>query len=130
MAVDPSTYLAEVELALIVSQIVARYEVVRSWYNTDDGYIRVRIALTNGDFLESTEYFVVDQGHVQIMDYRHQWMDGTRTSLRRRWDCTPHHPEVDGFPHHVHVGSEGNVVTGRVLGVIDLLHLIEKDMSV
>ncbi len=129
MAVDPSTYLAEVELALIVSQIVARYEVVRSWYNTDDGYIRVRIALTNGDFLESTEYFVVDQGHVQIMDYRHQWMDGTRTTLRRRWDCTPHQPEVNDFPHHVHVGSESNVIAGRVLGVIDLLRLMEKEIS-
>jgi hypothetical protein len=127
MALDPGAYLAEIELALIVSPIVAQYEVVRSWANSDDGYIRVRATLGNGDFLESTAYFVLDQESVEIVDYRHQWMDGTRTILRRRWDCTPHHPELDGFPHHVHVGNENDVLAGHVMGIIDLLQLLEQE---
>lgn len=83
--------------------------------------------LGNGDFLESTAYFVLDQESVEIVDYRHQWMDGTRTILRRRWDCTPHHPELDGFPHHVHVGNENDVLAGHVMGIIDLLQLLEQE---
>lgn len=106
MPSDPPSYLAEIELALIVSQIVAQYTVVRSWANTDDGYFRVRATLANGDFLEATEYFVLEQERVEIVDYRHQWMDASRKTLRRRWDCTPHHLEVDGFPHHVHGEDE------------------------
>ena len=128
MATDPAAYLAEIELALIASQSIAHYEVVRSWPNTDDGYIRVRATLANGDFLETTEYFVLEQDRVEIVDYRHQWMDRSRTILRRRWDCTPHHPEVEGFPYHVHVGSEDHVVPGQPLGVIDLLQLIEQEL--
>lgn len=129
MATNPAAYLADIELALIASQSIAHYEVVRAWTNTDDGYIRVRATLANGDFLETTEYFVMEQERVEIVDYRHQWMDASRTILRRRYDCTPHHPEVEGFPHHVHMGSEDHVVAGRKLGVIDLLQLLDQELS-
>ena len=129
MATNPAAYLTEIELALVVNQSIVQYEVVRSWTNADDGYIRVRATLANGDFLETTEYFVMEQERVEIVDYRHQWMDASRTILRRRYDCTPHHPEVEGFPHHVHVGSEDHVVAGRKLGVIDLLQLLDQELS-
>ena len=47
---DSATYLAEIEMALVASPIVAEYRLVRSWANTDDGYIRVlpfdRVVLT------------------------------------------------------------------------------------
>lgn len=129
MATNPAAYLAEIELALITSQSIAEYEVVRSWTNADDGFIRVRATLANGDFLETTEYFVLEQERVETVDYRHQWMDASRMVLRRRYDCTPHHPEVEGFPHHVHMGSEDRVVTGHTLGVIDLLQLLEQELS-
>ena len=129
MASDPSSYLADIELDLIASQIVIHYEVVRSWANTDDGYFRVRAVLANGDFLEATEYFILEQERVEIVDYRHQWMDDSRTILRRRWDCTPHHSEVESFPYHVHVYAEDQVVTGQRIGIIELLLLLEREMT-
>ena len=129
MASDPAAYLAEIELALIASQIVTEYNVVRSWSNTDDGFIRVRAVLANGDFLETTEYFAIEQGNVATIDYRHQWMDASREIFRARWDCTPHHPEIDGFPDHVHLDNEERVVPGQKLGLIDLLQLLEQEMT-
>lgn len=129
MASDPAAYLAAIELALIASQIVNEYNVIRSWSNTDDGYIRVRAILANGDFLESTEYFALEQGEIVTIDYRHQWMDASRELLRARWDSTPHHPEVDGFPYHVHLDSEDRVVPGQKLCLIDLLQLLEQKMA-
>jgi hypothetical protein len=86
---DVADYLAEVELALVSSPTVATYQVIRSWANTDDGYIRVRATLANGDFLEAAEYFVLEEGQLVTVDYRHQWMDGDRKTLRRRWDRHP-----------------------------------------
>ena len=56
---DPATYLAEIEMVLVASPIVAEYRLVRSWANTDDGYIRVRATLSNGGFLEAAEYFII-----------------------------------------------------------------------
>jgi hypothetical protein len=126
---DPATYLAEIEMALVASPIVAEYRLVRSWANTDDGYIRVRATLSNGDFLEAAEYFVIQEEQIVVVDYRHQWMDATRTVLRRRWDNTPHHPELDSFPHHCHVGDESHVVPGEPVGLIQVLALIEAEIG-
>jgi len=126
---DPSSYLAEVELALIGNSIIAGYELVRTWFNSDDGYIRLRAALTNGDFLEAAEYFVLRSGEPIPVDYRYQWMDGSRQRLRRRWDNTPHHPELTGFPNHVHMEGEERVVPGQPTGLLDLLRILESEIS-
>jgi len=126
---DPIAYLNEIILALIVSEIISDYTVIRRWANTDDGYIRIRASLINGDFLEASEYFVVEGGRMVTVDYRYQWMDGDRAVLRRRWDNTPHHPEVEGFPHHCHLGSETNVVPGKPLSLLQLLLLLKNEIS-
>jgi len=94
---EPAAYLNAVEVALLTSEVIAEYTLVASKINTDDGYFRLRATLANGDFLEAAEYFTVPEGKICIEDYRYQWMDGQRAVLRRRWDNTPHHPEVAGF---------------------------------
>lgn len=97
------THLLEIELSLVSSPIVISYQVIRSWGNADDGYMRVRARLNNGDFLEAAEYFVMEPSEIKVVDYRHQWMDGEKKQLRRRWDNTQHHLELDNAPYHCHV---------------------------
>lgn len=126
---DPTRYLDEIALALIASETISSYTVIRSWANTDDGYIRIRATLINGDFWEASEYFVVENDRIVSLDYRHQWMDGNRAVLRRRWDNTPHHPEVEGFPHHCHLGGETNVVPGEPLSLLQVLLLLETEIN-
>jgi hypothetical protein len=126
---DLSAYLTEIELALIRSPIIAAYQVIRSEVNTDDGYIRVRATLSNGDFLEAAEYFILVHDAILTDDYRYHWMDASKTVLRKRWDCTPDHPELPNFPHHVHIGDEQTVVPGQVLSLIDLLDILERDLA-
>ena len=65
---DIAAYLAQVELALVSSPIVAKYDIVRSWANTDDGYMRIRITLINSDFVEAAEYFVLQEGRIVTVD--------------------------------------------------------------
>jgi hypothetical protein len=119
------TYLAEIEMAMVSSPIIVEYRIIRSWAHTDAGYIRVRATLTNGDFLEAAEYFVLHGDQIVTIDYRHQWMNGDQKVLRRRWDSPPHHPELENFPHHVHVGSEDVVVPDQPMSLIELLSVLE-----
>ncbi|MCI0478449.1 MAG: DUF6516 family protein [Anaerolineales bacterium] len=126
---DPADYLAEVELALVSSPTIAEYRTVRAWANTDDGYLRIRATLTNGDFLEAAEYFVLENNQIVTVDYRHHWTDHAKQTLRRRWDNTPDHPELDNFPHHVHIGSKEVSVAGEPCSIIDLLRLLESEIS-
>lgn len=95
---DPVDYLGDIELALVSSPAVVEYHVLRSWTNTDDGYLRIRATLVNGDFLETAEYFVLDEEKIKTVDYRYQWMDAKKNTLRRRWDSTPDHPDLQNFP--------------------------------
>lgn len=127
---DGASYLTEVELALVGSPIVQEYEIVRFKINVDDGSIRLRAVLINGDFLEASEYFILRSGSRITVDYRYQWMDSTRMQLRRRWDSTPHYPGLANFPHHIHLDAEGTVVPGRVLSLLDLLKLLETEIGV
>lgn len=126
---EPAIHLAEIELALVSSPIVVEYQIIRFWANTDDGYVRIRATLYNGDFVEMAEYFVIERDDVEIVDYRHQWMDGQRKQLRRRWDNTPHHPELENAPHHCHVGGELLVEPSHPLDIVKALALIEIELG-
>lgn len=126
---DLVDYLVGIELALVSSPAVVEYHILRSWTNTDDGYLRIRATLVNGDFLEAAEYFVLNEGKIETVDYRHQWMDGEKSTLRRRWDSTPDHPHLQNFPHHVHVGAEGAVLPSHPMGILELLRYLETEFS-
>ena len=100
---DPVSYLEAIKRSLIVSPIIAEYRILKERATRTDGYLRLRATLTNGDFLEMVEAFERGPAEMVVVDYRHQWMDAAQSRLRRRWDGTPHHPELPGFPHHVHI---------------------------
>lgn len=120
-------YLAAIHLALVESPIVTSYTVVRQRVTSQSGHLCVRINLTNGDFLEAAEFFRLTPDGIQVADYRHQWMDGERTVLRKRWDSTPHHPDLENAPHHCHDGDENAVVPGQPMSIQDVLAVITRE---
>lgn len=108
--------------------IVQSTELVRRTVNRLDGYLRVRTLLTNGDFLKIALHIALQNGEAVLDSYRYQWMDGTRINLRRRWDDTPHFPQLSGFPHHCHVEQEENVEPSLPMDIKALLDLIARLM--
>ena len=124
-----ATYLDTIKLKLVTSRVVIEYQIVKERTTATDGYLRVRAALINGDFLEMAECFERGAERIKTVDYRQQWMDPTKTQLRRRWDNTPHHPELPNFPHHVHLESEGNVVAGQPMSICQVLDVLEELVS-
>ena len=73
MRVTVSDHLNEIEEALLLSPVVSQFVVTRRWVQSDAGYIRLRVTMTNGDLLESAEYLVLSEGQIVLEDYRHQF---------------------------------------------------------
>ncbi len=126
---DPETYLIEIKAKLAVSSFIRSINIVdERTVLSDRGYFRAQITLMNGDFLEVSEYFVLEEGRYIPKRYRYQWMDVTQRDLRKRWDNAEHFPSLAGFPHHVHIGSEEKVAPSKALCIIDLIDIIEKEI--
>ena len=128
MDVDAKAHLTETHARLSTSPVVGTVTVLEERVGYNYGYLRARLTLFNQDFLEVAEYFVVDAGRVQVQRYRYQWMDPVQQVLKKRWDNTKHFPDLPNFPHHVHVGSETEVVCGQVLSIIELIDLLEEQL--
>ncbi|MCG2778956.1 MAG: DUF6516 family protein [Desulfobacterales bacterium] len=124
---DPETYLIEIEVKLSVSSFIRSIEIIdERAVLSDRGYFRAQLTLVNGDFLELSEYFVLEEGRYVPKRYRYQWMDGVKRHLKKRWDNAEHFPSLSGFPDHVHIGGEENVVPSNPIRII---HIIEQELS-
>lgn len=122
-------YIREVKVRLATSPVVATVEIVSERSTENNGYLRARMWLTNGEFLEISEYFVVQAGGSSTLEYRYQWMDEGQQKLIKRWDNAEHYPDLPNFPHHVHVGDKGSVISGQSLSIIELLEMIEREIG-
>lgn len=126
---DASTYLEDIRVKLATSSVVSEVVIVRETHAEHQGFLRARLRLQNGDFLEVSEFFEIVNGQAQTLEYRYQWMDSARRRLYKRWDNAPHYPALSGFPHHVHVESESGVEPGSVLSIIALIEWFEGELG-
>lgn len=126
---DPQTYLTEIKAKLVASSVVASIEVEEEYTLPDRGYFRARLGLSNNDFLEVAEYFLVEERRCVTRRYRYQWMDESQQVLRKRWDNVEHFPDLPNFPHHVHAGEESRVEPGMPLSIIELVDVIEQELG-
>ncbi|MBC8265013.1 MAG: hypothetical protein H8E47_12925 [Anaerolineales bacterium] len=125
----PTKYVLQLKAKLVTSPIVASFNLVEEKVWPDRGYIRIRMSLSNGDFLEAAEYFLLEDDEYITRRYRYQWMDGERRELHKRWDNVEHYPDLPSFPHHVHVGKEENVEPGRRLSISQLLDVLASEIA-
>lgn len=111
-------------VALLAHPLVASVTLVKRRVNRFDGYFRARCVLVNGDFLEVALHISVVNDRTVIDDYRYQWMNHSQTILHRRWDNSPHHPELSGFPDHCHMAQ--SVEPARPMDLAALLDEIHR----
>ena len=71
--------------------------------------------------------FNIPGGVIQVATYSYHWT-GADGRLVRRWDNTPHFPGLAGFPHHIHDGSETNVLPGAPVSIFDVLDEIGRQL--
>jgi hypothetical protein len=127
---EARNYLNELKTRLATSTAIAVIEGVTELEIGDRGYFRGRLSLSNGDFREVSEYFIIRGGKPETVEYRYQWMDNSKQRLIRRWDNARHFSELPNFAHHVHVGHEKQVVPGQAMSILNLIDLIEQQLDV
>ncbi len=121
-------YLDELKMRLLLSPIIVSYRITAERELNDRGYFRARLTLVNGDFLEVSEYFILQNGRCVTLEYRYQWMNGSQQQLIKRWDNARHFPNLPNFPHHIHDHSETHVIPGNPLSIIELMTAIESEL--
>ncbi|NJL98827.1 MAG: hypothetical protein HC818_04415 [Synechococcaceae cyanobacterium RM1_1_27] len=126
---SPAGYIAAIKTALDQSPVIATWTLLNEMTLSNRGHIRVRLTLSNGDFVEASEFFSVGSTSIQQQRYRYQWMDPSKTQLRKRWDNAPHFPEIATFPHHVHIEQENQVLPSTLLGMLDLVAHLESSIT-
>lgn len=84
MIPSPADHITEIKIALDYSPIVETWTLLNEMTLGDRGHIRVRLPLSNGDFVEASEFFTISPAGIRQQRYRYQWMDTTKTQLRKR----------------------------------------------
>ena len=106
-----------------------RYDVLE----TDEEDIlvyRIRISMPAGRILEMRER-IVSSKRDETFDttaYSFHWQD-RNGKLIRRWDSAPHFPDLDGFPHHIHIGGSDTVIPGEPIKAVEMLAEIDAEIS-
>ena len=111
-----SEYLKTVKTLLLTNPLVDNFQIVRERMTANDGHIRVRMTLINGNLMEFSEYVQRPEDDIQVVTYSYHCTDSFR-SLIVRWDNTPHFPDLDGFPHHKHIGYPETVQAGQPMNI-------------
>jgi hypothetical protein len=117
-------YIEDVKEALLTDPFVVSLRIARERATTTDGHIRARLTLLDSSQLEFSEYVQRQpDGSMRIVTYSY---NRTRASgeLIRRWDNTPHYPQLAGYPHHIHDGSADRVLPGEPVNVFEVLDLV------
>lgn len=110
-------YLESIKERLLTDALVSSFEIVRERATVTDGYLRARLVLTNEQRLEFSEYVQRSaDGNIQVITYSYHW-SSKQDQLIRRWDNTPHFPNLAGFPHHIHDGAEDKVISGMSMSI-------------
>lgn len=120
-------YLKELDELISASPEVIDIEIIRrSVWDTELEKIalyRYRLNMRDRSLLELTERLVEVKGTLSIKRYRHHWQNHDGQVIKR-WDNAPHHLEIDTFPHHLHDGSESNVIRHGEINGLNALKIV------
>jgi hypothetical protein len=119
-------YLDAVKERLTTDPLVAGFSIGRERITLVDGHLRARLTISDGSQLEFSEYVQRSpDDQIKVVTYSYHWADADG-NLIRRWDNTPHFPDLPGFPHHVHDGRAGSVVPGEPVSIFLVLDEITR----
>ena len=122
-------YLESVKALLLTSQIITSFQIIRERQSLVDAHLRVRLILSDGSLLEFSEYVQhLPDNAITVVTYSYHWAT-SNGNLRRRWDNTPHFPNLSGFPHHIHDGETNTVGAGIATNFFAVLEQIEQQLG-
>ena len=121
-------YLEGIIGELSVSPVVSSFIVVKRKVGYEEGYIRIKCSLANGDLLEFAEYVEVRKAEVYTGTYSFHWQTSGKR-LIKRWDNVRHHKELGAFPYHLHLPDK-QAVDSKPMDLKKVLAEIEKALGI
>jgi Family of unknown function (DUF6516) len=122
-------YLDSIKERFVTDPIVTEFHTVRERSTLVDGHLRARLNLDDASQLEFSEYVQCSPaGEITVITYSYHWADAS-DQLIKRWDNTPHFPELPGFPDHIHDGATGQVASGQPMSIFAVLDEIARVLS-
>ena len=116
-----TAYRQSIQDRLLSDPLIAHIQVIRERATAGDAHLRARLTLSDGSWLEFSEYArQMPDGQVRVVTYSYHWADAAG-QLIRRWDNTPHFPDLPDAPHHVHDGASDAVASGHPVSLFDVL---------
>jgi hypothetical protein len=115
---NPIDYIESVKERHSTDSIVVSFVIIREFSNLNEGFIRARANLTNGDILDFSE-LTTQANDPELISYRYQWLDRNNKHIRR-WDNALHYPKLKNFPHHIHIG-EKEIASGAPKNIFMIL---------
>jgi len=123
-----SDYLNRIKAIVLEYSWVHGIKIIQERAFGDLGMLRIKLNLLDNSQLEMFEYFSVEEGQYQVKKYSFHWQKSSG-DLIRRWDNAAHHPEIENFPHHVHVGENQNILPGEAMNIKKVLLIIGKELD-
>lgn len=119
-------YFKSVKKRILTDSFIVDFEVLKERDRSKNGHLRVRIFFQNESMLEFSEYLEENvNNEVVLVSYSYHWID-KNGNLLRRWDNTPHFPDLPNAPHHIHEGETGEVTPGKPTNIFAVLDEIAK----
>ncbi|MBN1814890.1 MAG: hypothetical protein JXA14_23830 [Anaerolineae bacterium] len=122
-------YLNAVKERLLTDPVVSGFHIVRERATLVDAHLRARLTLSDGSLLEFSEYVQRSpEDRISVVIYSYHWANANG-NLIRRWDNTPHFPDLPGFPRHIHDGRAETVSSGEPVSIFSVLDVIAGNLS-
>ncbi len=122
-------YLDSIKERLLTDPVVSSFHVIRERSTLADGHLRARLTLTDNSWLEFSEYVQrSSDGQINVVTYSYHWANA-HGDLIRRWDNTPHFPNLPDFPHHIHDERTQSVKPGQPVSVFAVLDEISRFLT-
>ena len=121
-------FIWDIKIALLLSPIVKSFNVIKERFSSKDGHLRIKCNLINNDILEFSIFAEMIDNIPSLENYSYHWQQN-KGKLIRRWDNTPHNPELESLPHHVHVSEEANVESSDPKDIQKILTIIEQKID-
>lgn len=121
-------YLDGIIHDLVVNHVVSSFKVLKREVGEEDGYIRIKCNLSNGDILEFAEYIRVIKNMIRLETYSFHWQSADG-KLVKRWDNVKHHKDVSTYPYHLHLPNDA-VIDSEPMNLKKVLAEIEKVLPI
>lgn len=95
-------FVSEIEKSIDSSSIVLSSN-IQKYFSPDEKtvYLKSYITIIDSSILEIAIFAIESRGSLFIDKYRLHYMNDAGQMLFR-YDNSPHHPEIDTYPHHKH----------------------------